>query len=224
MLHRRVPPRLEIIRQHPPSEIRIHASGMSEFVPGLYVGHSGSPADPAIVHCGIRTVISLCPPAGLPPADVMHHFIPFPDYGGGIDVQDLAYLALIVRAARRRGPVLVHCYMGVSRAPTVAMAAMLLDDMPDADFPEVLLRARESRPQVDPNRGFVELLSELVEARDGRSRALDATSRISAARAISHSVLPAQNGCTAHDWFTAVVTATVCVSVCASMFIAWGCN
>ncbi len=79
------------------------------------------------------------------------------------------HLADIVRFARdwdRGAPLLVHCWMGVSRSPAAALIAALAVE-PDQDDMELALRLRTASPYATPNARIIEIGDGML-SRQGR--------------------------------------------------------
>lgn len=72
-------------------------------------------------------------------------------------------LAFILRAAARRGRVLIHCRLGVSRSP--AVAAMYLMAAYEMPLGEALASLQAARPFISINRGHMAYLHQLEAAR-----------------------------------------------------------
>jgi predicted protein tyrosine phosphatase len=80
-----------------------------------------------------------------------------------------AHVAQIIAFARawdRTSPLVVHCWMGVSRSPAAAMIASLAVE-PDDDDDALAKRLRESSPFATPNMRLVEIGDEML-GRQGR--------------------------------------------------------
>ena len=80
-----------------------------------------------------------------------------------------AHVAAIVDFARswdRSAPLLVHCWMGVSRSPAAALIAALASDA-DLDDEALARNLRRASPQATPNSRLVEIGDALL-GRDGR--------------------------------------------------------
>ena len=66
----------------------------------------------------------------------------------------------------RSAPLLIHCWMGVSRSPAAALIAALAL-APESDEKELALRLRKASPQATPNARMIALADRML-ARDGR--------------------------------------------------------
>ena len=80
-----------------------------------------------------------------------------------------AHVAAIVDFARgwnTQAPLLVHCWMGVSRSPAAALIAALAVD-PDLDEQELAMRLRQASAQATPNVRLVEI-GDAMLGRSGR--------------------------------------------------------
>lgn len=66
----------------------------------------------------------------------------------------------------RRSPLLVHCWMGVSRSPAAALIAALAVH-PEQDDDALALRLRKASPYATPNRRLVEI-GDAILGRHGR--------------------------------------------------------
>lgn len=87
----------------------------------------------------------------------------------GLVVPQAAHVAAIIDFARawdRATPLLVHCWMGVSRSPAAALIAALAVSPELNDF-ELASSLRAASPQATPNARLVELGDEAL-AREGR--------------------------------------------------------
>ena len=89
------------------------------------------------------------------------------------------HVAEIIDFARswdRSAPLLVHCWMGVSRSPAAAMIASLAV-FPDDDDEALALRLRAASPHATPNMRLVEI-GDAMLGREGRfARAVKALGR-----------------------------------------------
>lgn len=70
------------------------------------------------------------------------------------------------RAWDREAPLIIHCWMGVSRSPAAALIAALAI-RPETDEKELALRLRKASPHASPNQRIVALGDALLE-RGGR--------------------------------------------------------
>jgi predicted protein tyrosine phosphatase len=87
----------------------------------------------------------------------------------GLIAPDDCHVAGIIGFARawdRQAPLLIHCWMGVSRSPAAALSAALAVS-PDLDDHDLAARRRAASPQASPNTRLVEIGDRLLE-RDGR--------------------------------------------------------
>lgn len=82
--------------------------------------------------------------------------------------QDIHVLQIIEFARRwdRSAPLLIHCWMGVSRSPAAALIAALAVD-PDVDDAALVGRLRLASPQATPNTRLIAFGDELL-GRQGR--------------------------------------------------------
>lgn len=79
------------------------------------------------------------------------------------------HVAAIIDFARtwdRSAPVVIHCWMGISRSPAAALIAALAL-APDQDDHELARRLRVASPSATPNASLVAIGDELLK-RDGR--------------------------------------------------------
>ena len=79
------------------------------------------------------------------------------------------HVAEIIRFSRawdRRQPLLIHCWMGVSRSPAAALIASLATD-PDEEDDALALRLRAASPFATPNSRLVEI-GDAMLGRNGR--------------------------------------------------------
>ena len=83
----------------------------------------------------------------------------------GVDLAAAAPLALafILRAAARRGRVLIHCRLGVSRSPAVAAVYLMTVYM--MSLGDALAGLRAARPFISINRGLMSYIHQLEAAR-----------------------------------------------------------
>ncbi len=82
------------------------------------------------------------------------------------------HVEAIVRFARewdRNAPLLIHCWMGISRSPAAAVIAALAID-PDQDDAELAARLRKASRYVTPNARLIEIGDTLL-GRGGRLKA-----------------------------------------------------
>lgn len=87
----------------------------------------------------------------------------------GLIAPQETHVAAIVAFARswdQSAPLLIHCWMGVSRSPAAALIAALAVN-PDLDDTELTKALRRAAPQASPNTRLVEI-GDTVLARDGR--------------------------------------------------------
>jgi predicted protein tyrosine phosphatase len=70
------------------------------------------------------------------------------------------------RSWDQSAPLLIHCWMGISRSPASAMIAALAL-APDQDEMELALRLRQASPYASPNRRLIEI-GDTVLGRGGR--------------------------------------------------------
>ncbi|KQW31043.1 protein tyrosine phosphatase [Rhizobium sp. Root274] len=104
--------------------------------------------------------------------------ITFAGTGDLIAPQEM-HVAQIIEFARswdRTAPLIVHCWMGVSRSPAAAMIASLAVH-PDEDDEALARRLREASPYATPNMRLVEIGDDML-SRGGRfARAVKALGR-----------------------------------------------
>jgi predicted protein tyrosine phosphatase len=87
----------------------------------------------------------------------------------GLIAPQEAHVAEIVSFARdwdQAAPLLIHCWMGVSRSPAAALIAAIAA-RPDLDDAELARSLRVASPQATPNARLVEI-GDVVLARSGR--------------------------------------------------------
>jgi predicted protein tyrosine phosphatase len=87
----------------------------------------------------------------------------------GLIAPQETHVAEIVAFARswdQSAPLLIHCWMGVSRSPAAALIAALAAN-PDLDETELTKALRRASPQASPNTRLVEI-GDAVLARAGR--------------------------------------------------------
>lgn len=97
----------------------------------------------------------------------------------GLTAPGEAHVERIIRFARewdQSAPLLVHCWMGISRSPAAALIAALAV-APDQDDRELALRLRKTSPFVTPNIRLIKIGDTLL-GREGRLyRAVEAIGR-----------------------------------------------
>lgn len=99
---------------------------------------------------------------------IMVNDIAFAGKDGLIAPQE-GHVSEIIAFARswdQTAPLLIHCWMGVSRSPAAALIAALAAN-PDLDDAELALSLRSASPQASPNARLVEI-GDAVLARSGR--------------------------------------------------------
>jgi predicted protein tyrosine phosphatase len=99
---------------------------------------------------------------------IMVNDIAFAGRDGLVAPQE-AHVAEIVGFARswdQSSPLLIHCWMGVSRSPAAALIAALAVD-PDLDDAELARSLRRASPQATPNARLAEI-GDAALARSGR--------------------------------------------------------
>ncbi|HTP90600.1 MAG TPA: protein-tyrosine phosphatase family protein [Xanthobacteraceae bacterium] len=82
------------------------------------------------------------------------------------DEDHVAELLEFVRGWNRRAPLVVHCYMGISRSTASAFASVCALS-PHRDETEIALALRRASPTATPNMRIVSLADRLL-SRDGR--------------------------------------------------------
>ena len=104
--------------------------------------------------------------------------INFAGTGDLIAPQEFHVSEIIVFARNwdQTAPLLIHCWMGVSRSPAAAVIASLAV-VPDQDDHELALRLRQASPFATPNQRLIDIADSLLQ-RDGRlSKAIKAIGR-----------------------------------------------
>lgn len=98
---------------------------------------------------GIRTVISLCPGEIAPRAKGIQYVqIPLAD-SEPICQERFDFIMAAIAEGVRRGSVLVHCFAGISRAPT--MCAAYMSRCGYASIDRTMAEIKRSRPSIDPS-------------------------------------------------------------------------
>jgi predicted protein tyrosine phosphatase len=90
-----------------------------------------------------------------------------------------AHVAQIIEFARqwdRSAPLLIHCWMGVSRSPAAALIAALAVE-PDVDDAVLVGRLRLASPQVTPNTRLIAFGDDLLQRRGRLIAAVKAAGR-----------------------------------------------
>lgn len=85
----------------------------------------------------------------------------------------------IIRFARewdQKSPLLIHCWMGVSRSPAAAVIANLAIK-PEQSDEDVALRLRQASPYATPNSRLIEIADSLLERQGKLSRAIKSLGR-----------------------------------------------
>ncbi|MDQ0319721.1 putative protein tyrosine phosphatase [Pararhizobium capsulatum DSM 1112] len=98
---------------------------------------------------------------------------------GGLVAPGEEHVAEIIDFARgwdRSAPLLVHCWMGVSRSPAAALVAALAAE-PDQDDAELALRLRVASPYATPNARIVEIGDRLLSRKGRLAAAVKAIGR-----------------------------------------------
>ncbi|MFD1746202.1 tyrosine phosphatase family protein [Rhizobium helianthi] len=88
---------------------------------------------------------------------------------GNLIAPDEAHIQQLLEFARQwdqDAPLLIHCWMGVSRSPAAALAVALAVQ-PDQDDEELALRLRAASPYATPNTRIIEISDRLLD-RQGR--------------------------------------------------------
>ena len=118
---------------------------VSEVAPGLFVTGEPLSGDPGPLRrwerLGVETVLDLTD-RGRPlakPSTVRRVWLPTPDDGS---LRDPAWMASVAREAAHGERVLVHCHMGVARAPSAAFLLMLQRGHDELSAIEAVLSAR----------------------------------------------------------------------------------
>jgi dual specificity phosphatase 12 len=138
---------------------------INEIIPGrLYIGNQAASNDPETLRrCGIRTVISIENRAKTPAERAQYRDMGIQQYGAVlVDEPDAPIWLFFEWAADHArdstGPVLIHCYAGMSRSATLTAYVLMRDY--GMRMPEALAYIRERRPQIHPNEGFLRQLDE----------------------------------------------------------------
>ena len=136
-----------------------------EVVPGLYVGGVGGAKNrKRLAECGVTHVVNASPVIPCFYEEDFKYLVlqGFYDHADeNIDEMITSSNAFIHEALGKNEGVYVHCYAGVSRGPTLAIAYLIQQGMP---FLEAMRTVRRARPVVCPNTGFMEQL-EVFEQR-----------------------------------------------------------
>lgn len=88
---------------------------------------------------------------------------------GDLIAPDEAHVLQLIEFAKewdQSAPLLIHCWMGVSRSPAAALA-VALSLFPDQDEEQLVLRLRAASPFATPNTRIIEIADRLLQ-RDGR--------------------------------------------------------
>lgn len=88
---------------------------------------------------------------------------------GDLIAPDEAHVLQIIEFAKmwdQSAPLLIHCWMGVSRSPAAALT-VALSLFPDQDEERLALRLRAASPFATPNSRIIEIADRLLE-RNGR--------------------------------------------------------
>lgn len=103
-----------------------------------------------------------------------------------------AHVAGIIDFARswdRSAPLLIHCWMGVSRSPAAALIASLAVH-PEEEDAALATRLRAASPYATPNARLIEIADSMLERRGGLIRAVSGIGRGADADGNAPFVLP----------------------------------
>ncbi|KAJ7582546.1 protein-tyrosine phosphatase-like protein [Mycena floridula] len=139
-----------------PSKNPLAGCSYNEIVPRIILGNLKSARSPTMISTKkVTHIVSVCPDF---PSTGPNHFV--------VPVQDQEYEDLLVHftatynfihtAVEKGGVVLIHCQMGISRSATVLAAYLMKARQTTA--PEALEIIKQSRPQIQPNYGFLKQL------------------------------------------------------------------
>lgn len=94
-------------------------------------------------------------------------------YGGLIAPEEAHVSELIdfVRGWDRAAPLIIHCWLGISRSPAAALVAALAL-FPDQDELKLAIRLRTASPYVTPNRRIIEIGDSLLGRGGGLVKAI----------------------------------------------------
>ncbi|MDQ0454189.1 tyrosine phosphatase family protein [Rhizobium paknamense] len=155
----------------------------------ILVSPLGRIAEMAVRH-GARDMVSLMAenhafhrPAVIEPGrhlQLVMNDISFAGTGNLIAPQEEHVRQLIgfARAWDRASPLLIHCWMGVSRSPAAALIASL-SLYPEEEDAALAQRLRQASPYATPNRRLIEIGDALLER---KGRLVDAVTRIGRGR------------------------------------------
>jgi predicted protein tyrosine phosphatase len=137
---------------------------------------------------GVREMVSLIAerqdfhrPGCIDPArhlTVAVNDVAFAGKDGLVAPEDAHVMAIIAfaRAWNQAAPLLVHCWMGVSRSPAAALISALAV-APELDDGDLSLRLRAASPQATPNARLVEIGDRLLDRRGRLISAVKAIGR-----------------------------------------------
>lgn len=147
-------------------DLDLRSERFSAITPRLYLGPRPVPEDLELLRdVGITNVVSCLPEnrretVTFLEANFHARFVPIRD-GIHEDITPV-FDAFFEALATARGPLLVHCEVGVSRSATLAIAAVMRAEA--TRFYEAYCQVRERRPQVLPNIGFATQLQRFEDS------------------------------------------------------------
>ena len=138
---------------------------ISEIIPGrLYIGNQAASNDSETLRqYGIRTVISIENQSKTQAERALYRRMDIHQYGAVLVDEPDAPIWLFFEwaadhARESEGPVLIHCYAGMSRSATLTAYVLMRDY--NMRMLDALAYIRERRPQIHPNDGFIRQLDE----------------------------------------------------------------
>lgn len=97
----------------------------------------------------------------------------------GVVAPDESHIERLISFARswdRRAPLLIHCWLGISRSPAAAAVAALAVEA-EQDEMELAERLRRASPFITPNRRLIEIADTMLERNGRLRRAINAIGR-----------------------------------------------
>ncbi|KAJ4834374.1 Dual specificity protein phosphatase 1 [Turnera subulata] len=139
---------------------------------GLYLGSIGAANNKNLLKrmnvTHILTVASSLPPSY--PNDFVYKVIAVADREETNLKQYFDECCNFIDEAKRRGGVLVHCFVGRSRSVTIIVAYLMKTH--GMTLTQALAHVKSKRPQASPNSGFISQLQQLENSLQGMSSLL----------------------------------------------------
>lgn len=120
---------------------------------------------------------------------------------GDLIAPDENHVSAIIEFARlwnREAPLLIHCWMGVSRSPAAAIIASLAVN-PEEDDQALALRLRAASPYATPNARLIQIGDHLLERRGRLVKAVSSIGRGADADGNAPFLLPLLSSVQSHE-------------------------